>query len=422
MTRNHRGVLTHHWHVLALLLFTRGSMGFQFQSIASVAPLLGRDLALTPAQLGLLIGLYMLPGIFVAIPAALVGQWLGGKRAVLLALGLLTLGGIVLAASTSLGGVLGGAAGGYAAACLSRLLGGAGMALMNVLLTKMVADRFEGRETATAMGLLLAMWPAGIALALVSLGGLASAVSWQASAAVTAAWPLAALVLVAVLYRDLPSAAAPVAGSAQPAAPGAGSAPPASTRHLPSLRMLFLSSTAGWAWTLFNAGLITLISFSPSLLMARGASLTQAGVVSSFITWGVMIGTPTGGILTDALKRPHAIVLFACLSAATVIGLMALGSSAVHFLLMGFCIGLPTGPIMAMLGQALPESERGLGYGILLSWYYLGLGAVPAVAGWVQQATGHPLAIVALSAALILGTLVPYGVFQRVRPDAQAAR
>jgi hypothetical protein len=84
------------------------------------------------------------------------------------------------------------------------------------------------------------------------------------------------------------------------------------------------------------------------------------------------------------------------------------GSSAVHFLVLGFCIGLPTGPIMAMLGHALPARKRGLGYGILLSWHYLGLGAVPAVAGWVQQATDSPLSIVPLSAALMLATLLPY--------------
>ena len=404
-------MLTRRWHVLALLLFTRGSMGFQFQSVAAFAPLLSRDLALTPAQIGVLIGLYMLPGILVAIPAALVGQWLGGKRTVLLALTLMAVSGFALAAAgfaeapagfaESSAGFAGAAGTGFALAAVARLLGGTGMALLNVLVTKMVADRFEGRETATAMGLLLAVWPAGMALALATLGGLATVLSWQVSAAVTGVWPLAALALVALLYRDVPHAT------------GAGH-PPA-LRGVLSLRMFGLSSAAGWAWTLYNCGLIALISFGPTVLVARGATLAHAGLISSLITWGMMIGTPTGGLLTDATRRPVRIVVFACVSGALGVGAILLGSSAVHFLLMGFCIGLPTGPIMAMLGQALPARERGLGYGILLSWYYLGLGAVPAVAGWVQQSIGSPLAIVPLSAALILAALLPYAGFHQLK-------
>ena len=82
-------MLKQRWSVLALLLFTRGAMGFQFQSIAAFGPLIGRDLALTPGQTGGLIGMYLLPGAVMAIPGSVLGQWLGGKRAALLGLGLL---------------------------------------------------------------------------------------------------------------------------------------------------------------------------------------------------------------------------------------------------------------------------------------------------------------------------------------------
>lgn len=380
-------------------------MGFQFQSLAPVAPLVSRDLSLTPTQFGALVGLYMLPGVFVAIPAAWVGQWLGSKRGVLLALGLMAAGGFLLTSAGS-----GGLAGAFPLALAARLVGGVGMALLNVLVTKATADRFSGRESATAMALLLAVWPGGIALALAALGGLAAAASWRVSVAATGVWPVIAFVLIVALYQDTPS-------------PGSGSFGAIRRRMpRPSWRVAGLASAAGWAWTLYNCGLIALVSFGPTILAGRGISLAQAGVVSSFVTWGVMAGTPVGGVVADATRRPGALVAFACLSGGAVIGLAILGSSAFHFLLIGFLIGLPTGPIMAMLGEVLPESERGMGYGILLTWYYLGLGAVPAVAGWMTQAVGTPDVILPLSAGLVLATLIPYRLFRCAGRGAEYPR
>lgn len=50
------------WRTLAALTFARTAMGFQFQTIAAVSPFLGKEIGLDHAQLGWLIGLYLLPG------------------------------------------------------------------------------------------------------------------------------------------------------------------------------------------------------------------------------------------------------------------------------------------------------------------------------------------------------------------------
>ena len=49
------------WRSLAALTVARAAMGFQFQTVAALAPLLQRDLGLDKAQPGWLIGLYLLP-------------------------------------------------------------------------------------------------------------------------------------------------------------------------------------------------------------------------------------------------------------------------------------------------------------------------------------------------------------------------
>ena len=89
------------WVVLALVVVARTAMGFQFQSVAAVGPFLVADLGLSYAELGTLIGLYLLPGVVLALPGGLLGARFGDRAVVLAALGLMTLGGAGLAAAGS---------------------------------------------------------------------------------------------------------------------------------------------------------------------------------------------------------------------------------------------------------------------------------------------------------------------------------
>src|SRR5580700_11315530 len=113
------------WVALTVLTVARVSLGFQFQSLASISPLLRQDFGISFADVGFLIGLYMLPGIFLAVPGGLLGQRFGDKRMVCFGLVLMTLGGAVL-----------GMAKNYEMILAGRLLSGAGGVLLNVLMSK----------------------------------------------------------------------------------------------------------------------------------------------------------------------------------------------------------------------------------------------------------------------------------------------
>ena len=147
------------WLILSVLFVARTTMAFQFQSIASVSPLLVAELHINLAALGILVGAWMLPGVFVAIPGGLLGQRFGDKRVVLAALALMVAGSVLVATAD-----------GYGAALLGRVVSGTGAVLVNVLLTKMVADWFSGPQVATAMGIFVVSWPLGIGLSLLLLG------------------------------------------------------------------------------------------------------------------------------------------------------------------------------------------------------------------------------------------------------------
>ena len=78
--------MRHRWAILAVLFVVRLTMAFQFQSVAAVAPLLGRQYGVGLADIGILIGLYFTPGIALALPGGAIGQKFGDKTTVLVAI------------------------------------------------------------------------------------------------------------------------------------------------------------------------------------------------------------------------------------------------------------------------------------------------------------------------------------------------
>jgi MFS family permease len=184
-------MISSRWMMLLVLFLARTAMGFQFQSVASVSPLLVRDLAIDLALFGSLIGAWMLPGAVMAIPGGMLGGRFGDKRVALFGLLLMVIGSAVTAGSNE-----------YLSALVGRIVSGTGAVLLNVLLAKMVADWFGDRDLATAMGILVVSWPVGIGLALVVLGPLSVATSWTFALQISTGVCVAAFLLVALVYRE----------------------------------------------------------------------------------------------------------------------------------------------------------------------------------------------------------------------------
>ncbi|MFQ6028525.1 MAG: nitrate/nitrite transporter [Dehalococcoidia bacterium] len=219
-------MLASRWTILAVLFLARTSMGFQFQSIASVSPFLTDELSISYVQVGTLIGLFMAPGIIIAIPGGFLSKRFGDKRICAFGLALMVLGGIVAGAGQS-----------YEVVFAGRLISGVGAVLFNVVLTKMVTDWFADREIITALGVILGSWPFGIALALVTQTLVADAYTWSAVMYLTSTACAISLAVVVMVYRNPPDTGA----SLEEAPVGYG---------LP-LRELLPVSMAGLAWGAF---------------------------------------------------------------------------------------------------------------------------------------------------------------------------
>jgi MFS family permease len=372
-----RAELGERWLILAVLFLARTAMAFQFQAVAALSSFFIADFTLDFTQLGLLIGLYLLPGTVIAYPGGLLGRYLGDKRVALLGMMLMVAGG-VLSASPH-----------YPALFAGRLISGIGAVLLNVLLTKMTTDWFVGREIGTALAVLVASWPFGIGLALVVLPWLAARTSFAAALVSTAVAAALVLALIAAVYRVPPAAAAPLSSHEE--------------QHVRlSPRELGLVSLAGIVWMLFNVGYILVVSFSPALLMSHGLSQREAGFVTSLVSWTVIVTVPLGGVLIDRVGRATLVMIGSLAAFGLGALLTANAPSPALLTFVGVVAGLPAGAMMVLPSEVLRPVNRAAGMGVFFTWYYAGMALLTPVAGVLRDASGAHGAPLLLAGAVEL--------------------
>ncbi len=374
------------WRILALLFAVRTSMAFQFESVGALGPVVRDTLGIGLPQLGLLIGLYLSPGLILAIPAAGLGRRFGDKRCVMAGMALMIAGGLVMALIPAFG-----------AQVTGRLMAGFGGVVLNVLMTKMVTDWFSGREIATAMGIYVNSWPFGIAIALFVMPSIAGVVGLQGAYLVAAAATAAGLMLL-TRYRAPEDAQVVAHGGA-----------------MPQGRALAAIVVAGLIWGLFNGAVSMVFSFGNSVLAERGWTLAAAGAATSLALWFSVVSVPLGGLLADRIGR-HAVVLVGgCLGSAVMLAVA--GHTGVvwpAFALLGLVWGLPAGPIMGLPARVLTVRTRAAGMGIFWTMFYLIVVTAPWIGGRISAEAGTVRAAFDLGVAMLLLACGFYALFVRL--------
>jgi MFS family permease len=379
--------LRNRWGLLAVLFVVRLTMAFQFQSVAAVAPLLGHDFGAGLADIGILIGLYFTPGIALALPGGAIGQRFGDKNTVLAALLMMLTGGLAMALSAS-----------WSVQIIGRLIAGAGGVLLNVQMTKMVADWFAGKEIATAMAIFVNSWPAGIALSLLTLPLIGTAHGVGAVYLTVAALIGLAIVLLAALYQP-PANAVTVA---------------AKSGRLDRNATIAVI-TAGLVWGLYNVGFAVIFSFGPSMLVERGWSIAAAGSTISIVLWLAVLSVPLGGLLADRTGRPELILVAGCILFAMLMLALPRGTAVVLTVVgLGLISGQPAGPILSLPARVLRPETRAIGMGIFYTLYYAAMMLGPVVAGACAKSAGSAAAAFDFGAAVLLACPVLLWGFNRI--------
>jgi MFS family permease len=377
--------MSNRWTILALLFALRAVMAIQFQSAAALSPFLMARFGIGLADIGLLIGLYLSPGIVFAMPGAAIGQRFGDKWTVALGMVLMLVGGLAMLLLPF-----------WTVQIAGRILAGTGGVIVNVLMTKMVADRFHGPDLAPAMGIFVNSWPVGIAGALMVLPAVAERFGLEAAQGAVASLAAVGLLLLAILYR--PVAERPATGITEP----------------PRLRgpVLICVLIAAAIWGLYNAGLGVIFGFGPVMLVERGWSASAASSTASLALWLVALSVPLGGLVVARLGRERVLVTSLAAFAILMLVAPATPNRVAMFVALGAVGGLAAGPIMSLPGDVLSPGNRAYGMGVFHTFYYVTVFAAPAVAGHFSEAAGTSDVAFTFGSGMLLACLPLLGLFR----------
>lgn len=391
-------MLDNRWAMLAVIFLARTAMGLMYQSLAAVGPYVIDDLRISYLDYSLLLGLFLLPGGIMALPGGLLGQRFGSRSIAASGLALMVVGGALTAQSA-----------GFGLAATGRVVIGIGGVLLNVALTKMVADWFTGYELSTGMGLMLTSFPVGMAIAMAFLPGLAATHSWRAAVNVCVAVAALGLIMLLALYRN-------------PSNVDRARHAMATMGRL-SGREIALSASIGLAWGLLNAGFFVLGGFGPAYLVSRGMSMADASFIFSVGIMVSLVSVPLGGFIADRLQRANLVIVVGCLATALFITLVPLlPGPMLWFILIGFMFGVPPGAMMSLLPQALPSDRLSTGLGIYYTIFYLSIVGCLLLAGEARDASGYAVAPVFLSAFVTVASVPCLSLFRYLERGVASPR
>lgn len=371
------------WIILAALALGRVAFGYQFQTIATLATDLVPRFGLSYAQLGSLIGSYMLLGVFVALPLGLLGRRFGDRWVLGTGLALMTAGCCVSAWADGPVGI------GF-----GRSVAGVGACAMTVLQGKVIADWFSGSRFMMGISISVCAYPIGMGLAQLVLPAVLRTFGPHAALLTDAVPAALALVLFLASHHEPAHAAVPRRFS------------------LPSGRECLLLAVAGGIWTVYTAGFSAFASYLPASLAYRGYGLGVTAAVMTIAFWGNVPGTLAGGGLA---ARFGGFVIFLVGTVALVAGMLGAtlsGWPVAFAVLLGVGGSIQPGVIMAVSTLSARAENRAVGMGLFYTIYYLGGTVAPALCGAVADAAGRPEGGL-LAAAAMSVLAVPLYVLHR---------
>jgi MFS family permease len=396
-------MLTNRWLVLALVFLVGLSVPLHFQAVAALGPYLVDATVLSYTDVGVFTGLFMLPGVFLAIPAGILSSRIGDRWTLILGLSVMAVAALWFCYADS-----------YVMKFVTRLLGGCGSVFLGVLLAKVVTDWFAGKEIATAQSIVASSFGLGVGISMAVLPGVAEQTSWEMAMMASALLTAFTAVLLLVFYRD----------KVGPSPAGTDS--PSKMWHL-SVQETVLAALAGLGRGLFGTGYVVFMSFLPPLLIQQGMSAVEAGVLTSVAALISIFSVPLGGYLSDRSGRPNWFIVLGAVGTAIACALVPYVAPALLWILLfGLLRGGCTGGIIALPSQVLRPRSRSSGFAIASVVYFASMAAFPAVGGYVFDATGDaamPVLFAALLWLLIPLMLVTFKILQArwIEPTGEVA-
>jgi sugar phosphate permease len=284
---------------------------FHRLSLSVVADDLARDFNIGAEVVGLMGAMYFWCYAVMQLPAGLLSDSLGPRRTVTLFLSLAAVGSVVFGLAPNAG-----------VAMVGRVLVGLGVSMVFIPTMKTLSQWFRVREFAMMAGILNAIGGVAVLAATWFLALMTGWLGWRFSFQLIGGITLLIVVLIWIIVRDNPAEK----GWPSVVAGDPDSLPTASEK-ISLLSGLKIVLTEGRFWPLAIWFFLTPGAFfafgglwgGPYLMHVYGLTRAEAGAVLSMIAWGMVIGSPMLGYISDKIFQSRKLVIVLCSIAFTAV-------------------------------------------------------------------------------------------------------
>jgi MFS family permease len=372
------GVSSYRWVMVVLtwlMMFALGTSWFCFTPMMTI---LATNLSLSLEQLGILVAMVPLSLVIVCIPGGMLADRLGVRTTVLG-------GGIIMGVF----GLMRGFATDFTTLATTTFLCGVGYSIAYPNLPKVTGVWFSPEKYALASGLMFTGMETGIASSLILTPAilLPWTGSWQHVFIAVGIISLFLTFIWALFAKEKPNNSA---GSPQISVHD-------QNRGVPLRASLPIVLRNKHMWVLMVttffllAPQIGLLGFLPTMLTSKGLEPTEAGLITSMISWFMIPSSLIIPFISDRLgvRKPFIWVTSIFATVALYFAGTTTGTSLwASVMLYGFLIGSMAPIVLAMPVELVGTLYSATAGGFILVGGYLGAMIAPWLAGYLSTVTG----------------------------------
>ena len=401
MVQNHTSTFQRtRWSIFCILALAYFLVYFHRLSLSVVADDLIGEFETSASLMGLLGSVYFYCYALMQIPAGLLADSFGPRKTVTCSLLLAAAGSVLFGLAPSIG-----------AAFWGRILVGFGVSAVFIPTMKILSQWFKAHEFASMAGLLNAVGGAGVLAATWALALMTARFGWRLSFILIGLGTLVLAALIWLIVRDRPAdrGYANIVSSREERQQGGGGS--SEDIGLWQGLIMVLKNKYFWpiaVWYFFDCGIFFgfgALWGGPYLMHVYELSRSQAGGILSMIAWGMIIGSPLLGFVSDRVFKSRKKVIVLCSSILVLefvyLCIFPAGLSLAALYVLFFVFSVCSSSIVAIgfttTKELFPVYIAGTSVGVVNLFPFLGGAVFMPLLGWVLDL--HPQAEGAYSLA-----------------------
>ena len=309
-------VMRYRWGIFAILALAYFFVYFHRLSLSVVANNIAQEFSASASVLGLLGSLYFYCYAIMQLPAGLLSDSIGPRRTVTFFLIIASAGSFIFGIAPRI-----------EIAFAGRILVGFGVSMVFIPTMKILSQWFRTREFALMAGILNAVGGLGVMAATWLLALLTNELGWRLSFEFIGGFTLIIAVGVWLIVRDKPT------DMQWPTIYEIDSIQQPEGRSTDNIGLLdgariVITNKYFWPvaiWFFFDCGVFFgfgALWSGPYLTHVYGMSGPESGAILSMIAWGMIIGSPLLGFLSDKVLKSRKKLFILCGSALSIVFLL----------------------------------------------------------------------------------------------------